>query len=128
MKFAKKSDVLIIAAILLVCAAVLLAVRFARGSGAMRAELYHNGTLVETVDLAAASAGRFSLDGAPGVVFALDGSGGIAFAESDCPDQVCVHAGWLRSPGQFAACLPNNLYVKIVSDGGGGKNGPDIVL
>ena len=128
MKFAKKSDILIIAAILLVCVAALLLVRFARGGGSAQAELYRDGALVETVDLATAQEGRFSLDGVPGVVFALDGSGGIAFAESDCPDPVCVHTGWLRSPGQLAACLPNGLYLKIVSDTDGAGNEPDIVL
>ncbi len=39
--------------------------------------------------------------------------GAIRFAESDCPGQECVHAGWLSSPGDTMACLPNHVSVTV---------------
>lgn len=42
----------------------------------------------------------------------------IAFIASDCPDQVCVHMGFLRRPGQSAACLPNWISLVIISTTG----------
>ncbi len=39
--------------------------------------------------------------------------GAIAFIESDCPGKECIHAGWLKSPGSSAACLPNHVSVTI---------------
>lgn len=48
----------------------------------------------------------------PNVVFEIK-DGYISFAESDCPDQVCVHTGSLNRPGQIAACLPNNILFFI---------------
>jgi len=44
--------------------------------------------------------------------------GAIRFAESDCSGQECVHAGWLSSPGQTAACLPNRVSITISGESG----------
>lgn len=115
MKLAKKTDIIILAALVLACAGTLLLMRFAHGGSRVRAEIYRDSQLIKTVVLPAAP-GRFSLDGVPNVTFETYDDGSIAFASSDCPDQVCVRTGRLSAPGQFAACLPNGLYVKIVSD------------
>ena len=32
---------------------------------------------------------------------------------SDCKNQVCVLAGWIDKPGEWVACLPNNLFILI---------------
>ena len=32
---------------------------------------------------------------------------------SDCKNQVCVLAGWIEKPGEWIACLPNNVFVVI---------------
>ncbi|MCR5486226.1 MAG: NusG domain II-containing protein [Lachnospiraceae bacterium] len=40
-------------------------------------------------------------------------SGGIRITEADCPDQVCVHAGLVRSEGLPIICLPHRLTVLI---------------
>lgn len=42
--------------------------------------------------------------------------GAIAFAQSDCPGQECVHAGWLSSPGSSMACLPNKVSVTLTGE------------
>lgn len=33
--------------------------------------------------------------------------------ESDCKNQVCVLAGWISKPGEWVACLPNNVFIVI---------------
>lgn len=40
-------------------------------------------------------------------------NGHVHFEEANCPDQVCVHTGWLSMPGQIAACLPARVLVRI---------------
>ena len=36
--------------------------------------------------------------------------GSVRFVFSPCPNQVCVHAGWVRAP--FAAvCVPNGIMI-----------------
>ena len=56
----------------------------------------------------------------PNVVFEIS-DGHISFIESDCPDQICVHTGFLHRPGQLAACLPNNImfFIQSREDNGG---------
>jgi len=43
--------------------------------------------------------------------------GAIAFIASDCPNKECIHAGWLKTPGSSAACLPNRVSVTIEGAG-----------
>ncbi len=40
-------------------------------------------------------------------------NGEVAFTYSDCPDQTCVHTGWLSKAGDIAVCIPNEVIVKI---------------
>lgn len=54
----------------------------------------------------------FSVPQRPGVVFEVR-DGAIAFIESDCPDQVCVHTGFVDVFWRFAACLPNVLLLIV---------------
>jgi hypothetical protein len=44
--------------------------------------------------------------------------GAIAFVESDCETHACIKMGWLRSPGQSAACLPNRISVTVMGESG----------
>jgi len=35
------------------------------------------------------------------------------FAENDCPNQTCVHSGYVTTPGQILVCLPNKIIITI---------------
>lgn len=39
--------------------------------------------------------------------------GKIRFLDSQCPDQICVKAGWLTKEGHIAVCLPAKTVVSI---------------
>ncbi|WP_080066164.1 NusG domain II-containing protein [Ruminiclostridium hungatei] len=41
----------------------------------------------------------------------------ICFMSADCPDRLCVKAGWISKPGQLAVCLHNRAMIKIVKKG-----------
>ena len=43
-------------------------------------------------------------------------AGKIRFLESPCNGKQCVHQGWLEYGGEFAACLPNRISVRILSN------------
>lgn len=114
MKFFKKTDIIVILAIVSVSALAWLLYGFLMSDTAARAEIYYNSELVLTIDLDTGEEKFFSIPQKPNVVFHLDKEGNICFEKSDCPDQVCVHAGKLHMVGQSAACLPNGIVVKIV--------------
>ena len=43
--------------------------------------------------------------------------GRIRVKESDCPRKICVNTGWIKTPGQVIACVPNKVLVEIKSAG-----------
>ena len=42
----------------------------------------------------------------------IDGSR-AHIVEANCPDQVCVHSGWIETPGQSIVCVPARLILRI---------------
>jgi hypothetical protein len=44
--------------------------------------------------------------------------GGTASVEdSPCPDKLCVHMPAVSKPGQWIACLPNKVFVRVRGNG-----------
>ena len=42
--------------------------------------------------------------------------GAVYFVDSPCQDKICISVGSLRDVGQWAACLPNRVFVTIVGE------------
>ncbi|MDD2214374.1 MAG: NusG domain II-containing protein [Oscillospiraceae bacterium] len=116
--FARRRDIIIILAILAV-ALLLLGWQQSRrsqdpdGSGQLVADVYYQNQLIDTIPLISDNEQDFSYSQRPAVILHRYADGSLAFIESDCPDQICVHAGKLSQPGQFAACLPNEMLVNV---------------
>ena len=47
-----------------------------------------------------------------GAIIICDGKS-VYFDSSDCPDKVCVNTGALSKDGEWAACLPNRVFLKV---------------
>ncbi|MBN2659324.1 MAG: NusG domain II-containing protein [Spirochaetales bacterium] len=45
--------------------------------------------------------------------------GKVHIADSPCPDKLCVQMGWLEKPNDWAACLPNGVFLTIEGDSDG---------
>ncbi|MBN2557781.1 MAG: NusG domain II-containing protein [Clostridia bacterium] len=126
MRFFKKTDIIIILVIIAASLVVWGAYRHATRKEPPRAEIYHYSQLVKIIDLDKGEDLVFSIAEEPDVVFHLYPDGSICFEESDCPDQICVHTGRISAPGQFAACLPNGITMKITT--GDDADTPDLVI
>lgn len=114
MKFFKGMDFIIILVILVVSGIFSGVYHFIFAEKPVKAEIYYYSELVKTVDLNLKEDRTFTIPQNENVVFHLYEDGSIAFVESDCPNKICIHAGKLKTVGQFAACLPNGIVVKIV--------------
>ncbi len=42
--------------------------------------------------------------------------GRIRIRKSDCPRQICVNTGWIKTPGQVIVCVPNKILIEIKSE------------
>lgn len=112
----KKYDIIIILLILLISFLSYIIYQNQDSVNYPKAEIYHYSELVETVDLDQEADKVFSVKENENVLFHLFEDGSICFEESDCPDKICIKTGKISKPGQFAACLPNGLLLKIVID------------
>ena len=52
-----------------------------------------------------------------GITHIVIAQGKARFVSSPCPNQYCVHQGWLSHTGQAAICLPNRVSLELL----GGK-------
>jgi len=50
-------------------------------------------------------------------------NGEVHFEKSPCVNQVCVASGTIKRPGQWIACLPNAVFVRI--EGSPAEDEPD---
>jgi hypothetical protein len=49
--------------------------------------------------------------------------GRVHVDSSPCRDKICIAAGWLELTGQWTACLPNRVFVRV--EGGESEDGID---
>lgn len=49
------------------------------------------------------------------IVFEFVPQEGVRAVSSDCPDKVCIKAGFIRKSGQMIVCLPLKIYAEIKS-------------
>ena len=128
MNYFKRTDILIILVVLAVSGISWWIYQQFSAEKQAVAEIYYYSELAMTVDLNKNEDRRFSIPQDENVVFHLYEDGSIAFEDSDCPDKVCIRAGRIKSAGQFAACLPNGIVMKIVPVGDHDKDDADIVI
>ena len=126
MLYFKKTDIAVILILLLLSAGGYAFYQAQNAGASVRAEIYYGSELVKTVDLTEGVDRVFSVPQDEHVIFHQYADGSIRFEASDCPDQVCVQAGKQRGSGDFAACLPNDLILKIVTTDGPSAGEPDI--
>ena len=117
-----RRDIILIASLLLVALLFMMIWKSRPSKDGRVCSVLYDRQVVMTVPLDQDQV--FSLEGLPQVVFEVRG-GRAAFIHSDCPDQICVHTGFIGESGQLAACLPNRVALRIGGEGGG--DAPDTV-
>lgn len=127
MKYMRKADLVLIAALVVAAFVFWFLNRSFSAKKGVYAEVYHDSVLVYRIELSSAKERSFSIPGEPKVVFRQYADGSIAFIKSDCPDKICIRSGGLKYAGQFAACLPNKIVLKIVSEGED-REAPDLII
>jgi len=123
-KLFNKSDLILITGLLSAALLISLAWSFYNGDAVLEAHIIVNGADAEIIDIYTDSI--FSIPERPSIIFEVK-NGAIAFISSDCPDKVCVHTGFIRYGGQFAACLPSGVVLRIITRGKMGADDIDTI-
>lgn len=89
--------------------------RSAADSQVLYADLYQNGELLQTIRLDTVI-GEYTFEvsgdnGATNTVCVRPGS--IAIVSASCPDQICVHQGFINTSLLPITCLPNRLVIRV---------------
>lgn len=87
---------------------------FGRKPGSM-ACIYLDGALQTQIDLSTVTEPyTLSYTGSSGITNLVEvAPGKIRVQKADCPDQICVHQGWIQTSIQPVICLPNALVIQI---------------
>jgi hypothetical protein len=127
MKFFKKNDFFIILFILIAGIGIWFFNSRAQSSSDLIAVISHNNEEIMRIDLSTAQNTTFSLEQDPEIVFEIK-DGSIGFIHSDCPDQLCVAAGFLNKSGESAVGLPNKVGLLLISSGESDDTQPDAIV
>lgn len=84
-------------------------------SQALYADIYQNGELLQTIRLDTL-VGEYTFEisgdaGATNTICVRPGS--IAIVSASCPDQICVHQGFISTSLLPITCLPNRLVIRV---------------
>ena len=116
-----RKKAVLLAAVLLVIA-ILCGIRIyavshsSTGNGqALYADIYQSGELLETIRLYTVT-DEYTFEvpgegGASNTVCVRPGS--IAIISANCPDQICVHQGFISTSLLPITCLPNRLVIRV---------------
>lgn len=74
------------------------------------------GSIVRTIPLHIDA--TYDIDGRLGPLRLEVAAGRIRVAQAPCPEQHCVHLGWVTRPGAAIACVPGEVVVRVAGDGG----------
>lgn len=116
MKFFKKMDVIIIAVLLIIGLAGVAYSKLRPAGENLSAEISYGSDVIAVIPLDG-EIRTLAVPGHENVVLTI-GNGEVMFTQSDCPDKICIRTGTLKKSGQSAACLPNKIIVRVVSDKG----------
>lgn len=111
MKSTKFWVILLAGVLVLSAAAALFLMRPVRDG--VIAGVYQNGIRLHSIDLSAVeSPYTITVTGSIENIIEVE-KGRIRVRSATCPDQVCVHQGWISSGIVPIACLPNGLIIQI---------------
>lgn len=121
-KFSKKTDWIIIGAVLFTLTIVFLLMQN-KPSQNVAAHITADGETVAVIALDTAKDEILSFEEIPSAQFEIQAHR-IRFINADCPDKVCERTGWLSRTGESAVCLPNRIAVTIE----GGEQSIDTIV
>lgn len=115
----KKGDLILIVCIAIIATLALAWNTFsvANSTGHITAVISQDGKILKSIKLNAVNSPEYVTINNHGIkqVIVVE-KGKIKFTESDCPDKICVEAGWLTKTGDRSVCLPSKTLITIIGD------------
>ena len=104
----KKRDIILIASVLLIAAALFLVLELTKEAGA-RVVVKVDGQ--ENAEYSLEKDGTYPLNGGTNILVIENGKAYLT--DANCPDKLCVHQGKISRTGETITCLPNKLTITV---------------
>jgi hypothetical protein len=110
----KRTKILILFCALMFIAGIVGSVLLLRNSDSTLVEIVQDGDVLYQLDLSKIKEKTIEIEykGKKNTVQVKDNK--IRVLDADCPDQICVKMGYLKSKNLPIVCLPNHLVIKYV--------------
>ena len=107
-----KRDIMLIATLIIVCAAVFLIINFVAKKDGITAAVKVDGNIVYMLPLDKnASVTVEGYQGGSNTVVIENGT--VYMKDADCPDKLCEKTGKISKNGETIVCLPHRVVVEI---------------
>ena len=107
-----KRDIMLIATLIIVCAAVFLIINFVEKKDGITAAVKVDGNIVYMLPLDKnASVTVEGYQGGSNTVVIENGT--VYMKDADCPDKLCEKTGKISKNGETIVCLPHRVVVEI---------------
>ena len=105
----KKNDLILVLLVFAAASIFFAGHLFTSQKSAGVVEIQIDGKVVETLDLQKEHA--FKINGGTNTVQIENGK--VKMAAANCPDQICVHQGFISTSLLPITCLPNRLVIRV---------------
>lgn len=124
----RKNDLLLIAFLLVLAAAIYIFLLPKAGAGDYSYEIRQDNYVLHIIKVSELKTKvQFPITTNHGnVIVDLDPVGGASIISSPCPDKLCIHQGRINKIGQTVLCLPEKVLVTVTGNRKEGE--PDAVL
>lgn len=113
----KKGDIITAAVILVVCLALFLGLYVFNPNSGNYVQITQSGTVIATLPLDRDS--EYDVENGGEITNTVEIKGGeVRVTYADCPDQICVNHSSINKTGESIICLPNEVVVSVIDQGG----------
>ena len=112
----KKGDIIIIIGVLLIAVSLSLITTLTKHSGMKELIIVHNDEIIHEYAFDNTFRKEIIVDDGEHINIIKVEDGIVTMIEANCPDQVCVKSRPIKEDGEMIVCLPNRLYVKVISN------------
>ena len=115
-------DIVLISSILFISLLSLLVLKLTSKNDNLTALVYYNNEIILTINLSDLNDEivEYSVTGDIGELVISAKHNAIAITEENCPYQLCMKQGYITNTNQSLICLPNKVYIKIISNSNSG--------
>lgn len=108
-----RNDIILIGALLIIAIMSIIILFSCSSSDDLKAVVYYDDQIVLEIDLSVDD--EYVVSGKISDIKILVANKKLSVIDSKCSDRICINQGSISMANQTITCLPNEIYIKLVS-------------